>query len=59
MGASSRAGISVFGSELKSLSVETPGGRIHIRWDYGARATPSPQLALFAEFLATTGAYDE
>ncbi len=38
--------------------METPGGRIHIRWDYEARATPNAQLAFFAEFLATTGAYD-
>ena len=32
MGESSGAEISVCGSELESFSVDTPGGRIHIRW---------------------------
>ena len=58
MGESSGAEISVYGSELESFSVETPGGRLHIRWDYEARATPNAQLAFFAEFLATTGVYE-
>ncbi len=58
MGESSGAEISVYGSELESFSVETPGGRLHIRWDYQARATPNAQLAFFAEFLAATGAYE-
>ncbi len=55
MGESSGSEISVFGSELESFSVDTPGGRIHIRWDYEARATPNAQLAFFAEFLTTPG----
>jgi len=38
--------------------VDTPGGRIHVRWDYEASATPNAQLAFFAEFLASTGVYD-
>jgi hypothetical protein len=58
MGESSGTGISAFGPELELFSVETPGGRIHIRWDYEARATPNAQLAFFAEFLTTTGACD-
>ena len=58
MGESSGLEISVFGSELESFSVDTPGGRMHIRWDYEARVTPNAQLAFFAEFLATTGVYD-
>jgi hypothetical protein len=37
--------------------VETPGGRIQIQWDYEAKATPSGQLAFFAEFLKTSGVY--
>jgi hypothetical protein len=57
MGESSRAKISVSGSELESFAVETPGGRLHIIWDYEARATPNAQLAFFAGFLTTTGAY--
>jgi hypothetical protein len=33
MGESSGAKISVIGSALASFSVETPGGRMQIRWD--------------------------
>jgi hypothetical protein len=58
MGEAKRAEISVYGSEPESFSVETPGGRIHIRWDYEASATANAQLAFFAEFVATTGVYD-
>jgi hypothetical protein len=58
MGESSGVEISVYGSELESFSVETPGGRIHIRWDHEASATPNAQLAFFAEFLSTTGVYE-
>ena len=58
MGESPGSEISVFGSELDSFSVETPGGRIQIRWDLEASATPNAQLAFFAEFLATTGVYE-
>jgi len=58
MGELPRSEISVFGSELESFSVETPGGRMQIRWDLEASATPNAQLAFFAEFLATTGVYE-
>jgi hypothetical protein len=58
MGELSGAEISVRGWELEPFSVETPGGRFHIRWDYEASATPNAQVAFFAEFLATTGVYD-
>ena len=58
MGVSPGSEISVFGSELESFSGETPGGRIQIRWDFEASATPNAQLAFFAEFLATTGVYE-
>jgi hypothetical protein len=58
MGESSGVGLSVSDSAPESFSVETPGGRIHIRWDYEASATPNAQLAFFAEFLATAGVYE-
>ena len=58
MGELSGAEISVDGATSESFSVETPGGRIHIRWDDEARATPNAQLAFFAEFLATAGVYE-
>jgi hypothetical protein len=38
--------------------VETPGGRLHIRWYLEASATPNAQLAFFAEFLAAAGVYE-
>ena len=58
MGELPKAEISVYSSVLESFSVETPGGRIHIRWDYEASATPNAQLAFFAEFLAIAGVYE-
>lgn len=50
--------IAVYGREPESFTVETPGGRIRIRWDYEASATPNAQLAFFAEFLAAAGVYE-
>ncbi len=38
--------------------VDTLGGRMHVRWDEGASATPHGQLVFFAEFLATTGVFE-
>ena len=58
MGESSGTQIYVQDAGLESFSVETPGGRIHIRWDYEASATPNAQLAFFAEIVATAGVYE-
>ncbi|MBY4599053.1 transposase [bacterium BD-1] len=38
--------------------VDTLGGRMHVRWDEGAAATPHGQLVYFTDFLATTGLFD-
>ena len=38
--------------------VGTLGGRMHVRWDEGASATPHGQLVFFAEFLAATGVFE-
>ena len=38
--------------------VDTLGGRMHVRWDEGAAATPHGQLVFFAQFLAATGVFD-
>lgn len=38
--------------------VDTLGGRMHVRWDDDAAATPHGQLVFFAQFLATTGVFD-
>jgi hypothetical protein len=58
MGESRGDGVLVREQEQEVFSVETPGGRIQVRWDYEARATPNAQLAFFAEFLEITGRYD-
>ena len=38
--------------------VDTLGGRMHVRWDRGAAATPHGQLVFFAEFLTATGVFE-
>jgi hypothetical protein len=39
----------------EAMVVDTLGGRMHVRWDEGAPATPHGQLVFFAEILATAG----
>ena len=47
------------GGEAESpVVVDTLGGRMHVRWDSGAAATPHGQLVFFAEFLAATGVFE-
>lgn len=57
MGESKRRQLAAQNSALEAMVVDTPGGRIHVKWDHTARATPNAQLTFFAEFLATTGVY--
>jgi Transposase DDE domain group 1 len=38
--------------------VDTLGGRMHVRWDEQASATPHGQFVFFAEFLAATGVFE-
>ena len=40
------------------MVVDTLGGRVHVRWDNKAQATPHGQIVFFAEFLATAGVFD-
>jgi hypothetical protein len=42
----------------EAMVVQTMGGRMHVRWDESARATPHGQLVFFAEFLATAGVFE-
>jgi hypothetical protein len=42
----------------ETMVVDTLGGRMHVRWDEGAAATPNGQLVFFAEFLAAAGVFD-
>ena len=58
MGEAKRRQLAVQAQALDAMTVDTPGGRIHVQWDHGASATPNAQLTFFAEFLATTGVYD-
>ncbi len=39
-------------------SLDTPGGRLQVRWDEGAAVTPFGQMAYFIEFLSLTGLLD-
>lgn len=39
-------------------AVDTLGGRVHVRWDEGATATPMGQMAYFSEYLQITGIFD-
>ena len=41
-----------------AMVVDTMGGRMHVRWDESAQATPHGQIAFFAEFLATAGVFE-
>lgn len=40
------------------VAIQTLGGRMHVRWDHGAQATPHGQIVYFAELLATAGIFD-
>jgi hypothetical protein len=40
------------------VAVQSMGGRMHVRWDDTAPATPHGQLVYFAQFLATAGIFD-
>ena len=41
-----------------AMVVDTMGGRVHVRWDETAQATPHGQIVFFPEFLATAGVFD-
>jgi hypothetical protein len=43
---------------VEMMAVQTLGGRMHVRWDESAQATPHGQLVFFAEFLAAAGVFD-
>ena len=48
----------VEGSGDEPRVVDTLGGRMHVRWDQSAAATPHGQLVFFAEFLGATGVFE-
>jgi hypothetical protein len=54
-----RAALSRVGeNDGMAQTIDTLGGRMHVRWDAQAAATPHGQLVFFAEFLAATGVFD-
>ena len=46
------------GGADEAMVVDTLGGRMHVRWDDSAQATPNGQLVFFAEFLGAAGVFD-
>ncbi|WP_241974469.1 hypothetical protein [Paraburkholderia sp. BL17N1] len=42
----------------EAMVADTMGGRMRVRWDDTAQATPHGQIVFFAEFLATAGVFD-
>lgn len=46
------------GADQPQVMDTTLGGRMRVRWDEGAAATPYGQLVFFAEFLAATGVFE-
>lgn len=47
------------GQAAEPMVVDTLGGRMHVRWDEAAQATANGQLVFFAEFLGTTGVFND
>jgi Transposase DDE domain group 1 len=45
-------------ASVEAMVADTMGGRVHVRWDDTAQATPHGQIVFFAEFLATAGVFD-
>ena len=45
-------------ADEEAMAVDTMGGRVHVRWDDKAQATPHGQIVFFAEFLAAAGVFD-
>ena len=49
----------VAAQDAELMVVDTLGGRMHVRWDDAAQATPNGQLVFFTEFLGATGVFDD
>jgi hypothetical protein len=57
MGEAKRRGVRAVRAIEQAIGVETPSGRIKVRWDGKSAATPFGQMAFFLEFLTLTGLY--
>jgi Transposase DDE domain group 1 len=58
MGEARRPSKTALAAASEAMVVQTLGGRVHVRWDESAQATPHGQLVFFAEFLATAGVFE-
>ena len=58
MGEAKKRAIKAVAERTELMTVDTPGGRIHVQWDQESKATPNGQLTFFAEFLHTAGLYE-
>ncbi len=54
MGESKRKRIRAEETMLSCAGVQTPGGKVQVRWEASSAATPMGQLAYFIEFLGMT-----
>ena len=54
MGESKRKQIRAEETLLSCAGVQTPGGKVQVRWEANSAATPMGQLAYFIEFLGLT-----
>lgn len=57
MGEATRKAAKAVQETARVIGVETPGGRVQVRWDGQSAATPFGQMAFFIEFLMLTGLY--
>ena len=55
MGESKRKRIRAEEALQHCAGVQTPAGKIQVRWETSSAATPMGQLAYFIEFLGLTG----
>ncbi|HWR87591.1 MAG TPA: hypothetical protein VN277_04145 [Acidiferrobacterales bacterium] len=58
MGEANEARKGPIAQAVETMVAQTMGGRMQVRWDESAQATPHGQLVFFAEFLATAGVFD-
>lgn len=55
MGESKLKQIRADGTLMSCAGVQTPAGKVQVRWESSSAATPMGQLAYFIEFLGLTG----
>ena len=59
MGEAKKKARTLVAQAVDTMVVDTGGGRMQVRWDETAQATPHGQLVFFAEFLRASGVFDQ